>query len=109
MTSLGPGRAASRHLLLPYELSSGDRERPLQEKIKGDVVLVAKDDRMGLVVGREQTAPALLLTFAFALMMVDGYDIFNISFLMPLITIDLDLSHVRVGQIFAAGLAGSML
>jgi len=50
-----------------------------------------------------------LLYFAFALMMVDGYDMFNISFLMPLIARELSLSHVGVGQIFAAGLAGSML
>jgi AAHS family 4-hydroxybenzoate transporter-like MFS transporter len=51
----------------------------------------------------------LLLVFAFVLVMVDGYDIFIVSFLVPLISAELNLTHMSVGQIFAAGLTGSML
>ncbi len=64
---------------------------------------------MNASVDGEQAAPLLLLAFAFLLVMVDGYDIFIVSFLVPLITSELNLTHISVGQIFAAGLAGSML
>ena len=72
-------------------------------------MLVAEDNGVNLSVEREQAAPLLLLVFAFVLVMVDGYDIFIVSFLVPLITAELNLTHMSVGQIFAAGLAGSML
>jgi MFS transporter, AAHS family, 4-hydroxybenzoate transporter len=72
-------------------------------------LLVAEDNGVSLSVEHEQAAPLLLLVFAFVLVMVDGYDIFIVSLLVPLITAELNLTHMSVGQIFAAGLAGSML
>jgi AAHS family 4-hydroxybenzoate transporter-like MFS transporter len=72
-------------------------------------LLVAEDNGVNLSVEREQAAPLLLLVFAFVLVMVDGYDIFIVSFLVPLISAELNLNHMSVGQIFAAGLTGSML
>lgn len=45
---------------------------------------------------------------SFVLMMIDGYDLFMVSFLAPLIAKDLHLSLMNIGAIFAAGLAGSM-
>ena len=71
--------------------------------------MVAEDNGVNLSVAREHAAPLLLLVFAFVLVMVDGYDIFIVSFLVPLITAELNLTHMSVGQIFAAGLTGSML
>jgi MFS transporter, AAHS family, 4-hydroxybenzoate transporter len=53
--------------------------------------------------------PVALVILSFVLVMVDGYDMFMVSFLAPLITADLGLSPVHIGQIFAAGLAGSMI
>lgn len=72
-------------------------------------MLVAEDNGVNLTVERAQAAPLLLLVFAFVLVMVDGYDIFIVSFLVPLISAELNLTHMSVGQIFAAGLTGSML
>ena len=46
---------------------------------------------------------------AFTLVMIDGYDLFIVSFLAPLIAKDLHLSFVNIGSVFAAGLAGSMV
>ncbi|MFM0046460.1 MFS transporter [Paraburkholderia sediminicola] len=43
------------------------------------------------------------------LVMIDGYDMFMISFLAPLISSDLHLSPLTLGRVFTAGLAGSMV
>jgi AAHS family 4-hydroxybenzoate transporter-like MFS transporter len=50
-----------------------------------------------------------LLGVSFVLVMVDGYDLFIVSFTAPLIARDLHLSFVNIGTVFAAGLAGSMV
>ena len=50
-----------------------------------------------------------LLGVAFALVMIDGYDLFIVSFIAPLIAKDLHLNFVNIGTVFAAGLAGSMV
>jgi MFS transporter, AAHS family, 4-hydroxybenzoate transporter len=50
-----------------------------------------------------------LLGVSFVLVMVDGYDLFIVSFTAPLIAKDLHLSFVNIGTVFAAGLAGSMV
>jgi AAHS family 4-hydroxybenzoate transporter-like MFS transporter len=50
-----------------------------------------------------------LLGIAFALVMIDGYDLFIVSFVAPLIAKDLHLNFVSIGSVFAAGLAGSMV
>ena len=50
-----------------------------------------------------------LLGVAFALVMIDGYDLFIVSFVAPLIAKDLHLNFVSIGTVFAAGLAGSMV
>jgi AAHS family 4-hydroxybenzoate transporter-like MFS transporter len=50
-----------------------------------------------------------LLGVAFALVMIDGYDLFIVSFVAPLIVKDLHLNFVSIGTVFAAGLAGSMV
>jgi MFS transporter, AAHS family, 4-hydroxybenzoate transporter len=50
-----------------------------------------------------------LLGVAFALVMIDGYDLFIVSFVAPLIAKDLHLNFVNIGTVFAAGLAGSMV
>src|SRR5580658_161939 len=54
-------------------------------------------------------APAVIVAIAFALMMVDGYDMFIMSFVAPLVAQDLHLAAGRVGELFAAGLFGSVL
>lgn len=54
-------------------------------------------------------APVTLVIVAFVLVMIDGYDMFIVSFLAPLIAVDLNLAPVAIGQVFAAGLAGSMI
>ena len=54
-------------------------------------------------------APAVIVAIAFALMMVDGYDMFIMSFVAPLVAQDLHLAAGRVGELFAAGLFGSMV
>jgi AAHS family 4-hydroxybenzoate transporter-like MFS transporter len=41
--------------------------------------------------------------------MIDGYDLFIVSFVAPLIARDLHLNFVSIGTVFAAGLAGSMI
>ena len=56
----------------------------------------------------EFQTPIPLVIVSFILVMVDGYDMFIVSFLAPLITADLNLTPISIGQIFAAGLAGSM-
>lgn len=53
--------------------------------------------------------PALLVLVAFILVMIDGYDMFIVSFVAPLIAHDLHLAPNKLGAVFAAGLAGSML
>jgi MFS transporter, AAHS family, 4-hydroxybenzoate transporter len=53
--------------------------------------------------------PALLVLFSFILVMIDGYDMFIVSFVAPLVAHDLHLAANNIGAIFAAGLAGSML
>jgi AAHS family 4-hydroxybenzoate transporter-like MFS transporter len=53
--------------------------------------------------------PALLVLVAFFLMMIDGYDMFIVSFVAPLIVGDLHLAASNIGAVFAAGLAGSAL
>ena len=53
--------------------------------------------------------PSFLVLFAFILVMIDGYDMFIVSFVAPLIAHDLHLASNNIGAVFAAGLAGSML
>jgi MFS transporter, AAHS family, 4-hydroxybenzoate transporter len=53
--------------------------------------------------------PWALLGISFALVMMDGYDLFIVSFVAPLLAHDLHLSLTGIGRVFAAGLAGSML
>src|SRR5580698_6305790 len=50
-----------------------------------------------------------LLVVSFALVMIDGYDLFIVSFIAPLVAKDLHLDFVNIGTVFAAGLAGSMV
>jgi AAHS family 4-hydroxybenzoate transporter-like MFS transporter len=71
-------------------------------------LLIAGKNQATLSVKREQATP-LLLVVAFLLVMIDGYDMFIVAFLVPLISADLNLAPISMGQIFAAGLAGSML
>jgi AAHS family 4-hydroxybenzoate transporter-like MFS transporter len=51
----------------------------------------------------------LLVLVAFILVMIDGYDMFIVSFVAPLVAHDLHLAPDNIGAVFAAGLAGSML
>jgi len=53
--------------------------------------------------------PTLLVLVAFILVMIDGYDMFIVSFVAPLVAHDLHLAPDNLGAVFAAGLAGSML
>jgi MFS family permease len=53
--------------------------------------------------------PVMLVAVSFFLVMIDGYDMFIVSFLAPLIAADLNLTRIAIGQMFAAGLAGSMI
>jgi MFS transporter, AAHS family, 4-hydroxybenzoate transporter len=53
--------------------------------------------------------PWTLLAISFALVMMDGYDLFIVSFVAPLIAKDLHLNFSNLGNVFAAGLAGSMV
>jgi MFS transporter, AAHS family, 4-hydroxybenzoate transporter len=68
---------------------------------------VARDTALqrGIIGSRSSSA---LLGVAFALVMIDGYDLFIVSFVAPLIAKDLHLNFVNIGSVFAAGLAGSM-
>src|ERR1700744_1050304 len=50
-----------------------------------------------------------LLGISFALVMIDGYDLFMVAFVAPLIVKDLHLNFANIGMVFAAGLAGSMV
>src|ERR1700727_1939396 len=50
-----------------------------------------------------------LLVVSFALVLIDGYDLFIVSFIAPLVAKDLHLDFVNIGTVFAAGLAGSMV
>lgn len=52
--------------------------------------------------------PWALLGISFVLVMIDGYDLFIVSFVAPLLAKDLKLSLAEIGGVFAAGLAGSM-
>jgi MFS transporter, AAHS family, 4-hydroxybenzoate transporter len=72
------------------------------------ILLVAGEDGANLSVERDQATP-LLLVVAFILLMIDGYDMFIVAFLVPLISADLNLAPMSMGQILSAGLAGSML
>jgi AAHS family 4-hydroxybenzoate transporter-like MFS transporter len=54
-------------------------------------------------------APQLLVFAAFVLVMIDGYDMFIVSFVAPLIARDLHLAAQNLGAVFAAGLAGSVV
>ena len=69
---------------------------------------VARDTALpgGIIGSRRSLA---LLGVAFALVMIDGYDLFIVSFVAPLIAKDLHLNFVNIGTVFAAGLAGSMV
>jgi MFS transporter, AAHS family, 4-hydroxybenzoate transporter len=58
---------------------------------------------------KQSRRPWALLGVSFALVMIDGYDLFIVSFVAPLIAKDLHLNLVNIGTVFAAGLAGSML
>jgi AAHS family 4-hydroxybenzoate transporter-like MFS transporter len=59
-------------------------------------------------VAARRVTPVALVVVSFALVMIDGYDMFIVSFLAPLIATELHLSAVSMGLVFAAGLAGSM-
>jgi MFS transporter, AAHS family, 4-hydroxybenzoate transporter len=69
---------------------------------------VATDPAFQFGVNRSRRSWALL-GVAFALVMIDGYDLFVVSFVAPLIAKDLHLDLVSLGTVFAAGLAGSMV
>jgi MFS transporter, AAHS family, 4-hydroxybenzoate transporter len=68
----------------------------------------ARDTTIQDVVNRS-SRPWALLGISFALVMIDGYDLFIVSFVAPLIAKDLHLSFASLGTVFAAGLAGSMV
>jgi MFS transporter, AAHS family, 4-hydroxybenzoate transporter len=53
--------------------------------------------------------PLALLGVSFALVMIDGYDLFIVSFVAPLIAKELHLNFANIGTVFAAGLAGSIV
>jgi AAHS family 4-hydroxybenzoate transporter-like MFS transporter len=69
---------------------------------------VARDTALqrGIIGSRRSSA---LLGVAFALVMIDGYDLFIVSFVAPLIAKDLHLNFMNIGTVFAVGLAGSMV
>src|SRR5271170_6567417 len=69
---------------------------------------VARDTAIQDVANRSRR-PLALLGVSFALVMIDGYDLFIVSFVAPLIAKDLHLDFVSIGTVFAAGLAGSMV
>jgi MFS transporter, AAHS family, 4-hydroxybenzoate transporter len=60
-------------------------------------------------VAHRPSRPWALLGVSFALVMIDGYDLFIVSFVAPLVAKDLHLSIANIGMVFAAGLAGSMV
>src|SRR5580700_7022300 len=69
---------------------------------------VARDTGILKVVNRSRR-PWVLLGVSFVLVMIDGYDLFIVSFVAPLIAKDLHLNFSSIGTVFAAGLAGSMV
>ncbi len=69
---------------------------------------VARDTALQDVANRSRR-PLALLGVSFALVMIDGYDLFIVSFVAPLIAKDLHLTFASIGTVFAAGLAGSMV
>jgi MFS transporter, AAHS family, 4-hydroxybenzoate transporter len=69
---------------------------------------VARDTAILQVVNRSRR-PWALLGVSFALVMIDGYDLFILSFVAPLIAKDLHMNFSSIGTVFAAGLAGSMV
>jgi AAHS family 4-hydroxybenzoate transporter-like MFS transporter len=69
---------------------------------------VARDTAIQQVLNRPRR-PWALLGVSFALVMIDGYDLFIVSFVAPLIAKDLHLNFSSIGTVFAAGLAGSMV
>jgi AAHS family 4-hydroxybenzoate transporter-like MFS transporter len=69
---------------------------------------VARDTPFQGGVNRSRRSLALL-GVSFALVMIDGYDLFIVSFVAPLIAKELHLNFVSIGTVFAAGLAGSMV
>jgi AAHS family 4-hydroxybenzoate transporter-like MFS transporter len=71
-------------------------------------MLIAKETEIAGFAA-EFHAPVALVIVSFVLVMIDGYDMFIVSFLAPLIAADLNLTPVTIGQVFAAGLAGSMI
>jgi AAHS family 4-hydroxybenzoate transporter-like MFS transporter len=54
-------------------------------------------------------SPSILVLIAFVVVMIDGYDMFIVSFVAPLVAHDLHLASDNLGAVFSAGLAGSML
>lgn len=71
-------------------------------------MLIAEHTKVDGFAGEFRT-PVALVVVSFILVMIDGYDMFIVSFLAPLIAADLSLTPVSIGQVFAAGLAGSMV
>jgi MFS transporter, AAHS family, 4-hydroxybenzoate transporter len=69
---------------------------------------VAGDTAIQVVVNQSRR-PWAVLGVSFALVMIDGYDLFVVSFVAPLIAKDLHLNFSSLGTVFAAGLAGSMV
>ena len=69
---------------------------------------VAGNTAIQIVVNRSRR-PWALLGVSFALVMIDGYDLFIVSFVAPLIAKDLHMNFSSMGTVFAAGLAGSMV
>jgi AAHS family 4-hydroxybenzoate transporter-like MFS transporter len=69
---------------------------------------IARDTAIQHAVNRSRR-PLALLGVSFALVMIDGYDLFIVSFVAPLIAKDLHLNFASIGSVFAAGLAGSMV
>jgi AAHS family 4-hydroxybenzoate transporter-like MFS transporter len=59
--------------------------------------------------GYSRVAAGMVVAIAFVLAMVDGYDMFIMSFVAPLVAHDLHLTPSRMGALFSAGLFGSML
>jgi MFS transporter, AAHS family, 4-hydroxybenzoate transporter len=69
---------------------------------------VAGDSAFQFGVKRSRSFWALF-GVSFVLVMIDGYDLFIVSFVAPLIAKDLHLDFASLGTVFAAGLAGSMV
>jgi hypothetical protein len=76
-------------------------ERPVAKSI---MMKTVRDTAVERIVN-ESRRPLALLGVSFVLVMIDGYDLFIVSFLAPLIAKDLHLNFVNIGTVFAAGLA----